>query len=204
MKRVIDIVVSAIGLLLVLPLLSIVVLCLYLEDRGPIFYVQRRAGRDGRPFDLLKLRSMRVNSLPVGAVGQVDPDHPLVTRTGRLLRRSKLDEVPQLLNVLRGEMSLVGPRPTVPEQVVGYDDFERRRLLVRPGMTGWAQVNGNTRLSWRERIQLDSWYVDHRSVLLDLRILVSTATVVIHGERVNEKAVQEAREHADSLDRSRR
>ena len=196
-KRTVDVVVAGLLLVLLLPVLAVAAGLILLEDGPPVLYRQSRAGRGGAPFRLLKLRSMRVNELPVSVVGQVRGGHGMVTRVGRVLRRLKLDETPQLVNVLRGEMSVVGPRPTVPEQVAAYDEFQRRRLRVRPGMTGWAQVNGNVELSWDERILLDVWYVDHPSLLLDLKILLRTAWVVAAGERRDTRALEIARAYAD-------
>ena len=170
----------------------------------PVFFRQARAGKNGVSFDLLKFRSMKLNRLSVAEMGVIKQDHPMVTPLGRILRRFKIDELPQLLNVLKGEMSLVGPRPTVPEQVDEYTEFQRRRLNVRPGITGWAQINGNTSLSWEDRIRLDVWYVDNWSLGMDLRILLETMATVIRGERVNEKRLEEAKRHESDLGRSGR
>jgi lipopolysaccharide/colanic/teichoic acid biosynthesis glycosyltransferase len=142
---------------------------------------------------------MRVHGLPTTEVGQVYETHPMVTRVGRLLRRFKIDELPQLVNVLLGDMSIVGPRPALPEALAGYDEFQRRRLEVRPGLTGWAQVNGSARLTWDERILLDVWNIDHWSHGLDLRILARTLGVVLWGERPNRRALAAARAHAARL-----
>ncbi len=202
LKRCLDATGSTLVLALALPLFLCVAGLVLLEDRGPVFYRQRRVGLGGRPFELLKFRSLRVHDLSTEVVGQVSGSHPLVTRTGRVIRRLKIDELPQLLNVLRGDMSLVGPRPTVPEQVERYDAFQRRRLEMRPGITGWAQVNGNVQLSWDERITLDVWYVDHWSPVLDARILARTVAVVLFGERPNLQALVEARAYADGAGRS--
>jgi lipopolysaccharide/colanic/teichoic acid biosynthesis glycosyltransferase len=203
-KRSLDVAAAASGLLLLSPIMLAAAALVALEDGRPVLYRQRRVGRSGRQFELLKFRSMRVNDVPVEVLGQPGDAHPLLLRSGRVLRRLKVDELPQLLNVLRGEMSLVGPRPTIPEQVERYGPFERRRLLVRPGLTGWAQVNGNTLLSWPERIVLDVWYVDHWSLRLDVRILVDTISVVLLGERRNESALHQALTHANGTGRSRR
>jgi lipopolysaccharide/colanic/teichoic acid biosynthesis glycosyltransferase len=163
-------------LLLVLtsPLLLVAALAIKLEDRGPVLYRQRRVGKDGSDFELLKLRTMIVGAEKVGAGNAVNEGDPRITRTGRLLRRLSLDELPQLWNVVRGEMALVGPRPTLRYQVERYTDRQRRRLDVQPGITGWAQVNGRASLPWDERIELDVWYVEHRSAWLDLKILART------------------------------
>jgi lipopolysaccharide/colanic/teichoic acid biosynthesis glycosyltransferase len=196
-KRFLDIIVASAALVLTAPVLVVAAFFVYFEDGGPVFFLQPRTGRYGRVFQLLKLRSMRVNRLPLDTVGQVKGDHYLVTRVGRVLRRLKLDELPQLLNVVKGEMSVVGPRPTVPEATSRYTLAQARRLLVRPGMTGWAQVNGNIELSWDDRILLDIWYVDHRSLALDVRILARTIAVVLFGERPNRKALAMAQAHAN-------
>src|SRR5262245_34242630 len=171
------------GLLLVVtsPLLAGAAIAIKLESRGPVFYRQRRVGRAGRPFDLWKLRTMVPGAESMGAGIYVLDGDPRITRAGRLLRRFSLDELPNLVNVLRGEMSIVGPRPTVQEQVDRYTDRQLRRLEVKPGITGWAQVNGRTSLSWPERIELDVWYVENRSLRLDLRILARTARLLASG-----------------------
>jgi lipopolysaccharide/colanic/teichoic acid biosynthesis glycosyltransferase len=163
------------------PLLALAAVAIRLESRGPVLFRQRRVGRDGRPFDLWKLRTMVPGAQAMGAGIYVLEGDPRITRVGRLLRRYSLDELPNLANVLRGEMAIVGPRPTVQEQVDRYTDRQRRRLEVKPGITGWAQVNGRTSLPWPERIELDVWYVEHRSALLDLRILLRTARMLLTG-----------------------
>ncbi len=152
-----------------------------LDTRGPVFYRQSRVGREGRPFRIWKLRTMTVGAEHSGAGLYIEPGDARITRAGRTLRRFSLDELPNLLNVLAGEMAIVGPRPTVQEQVDRYTDHQRRRLEVKPGITGWAQVNGRTSLSWPERIDLDVWYVDHRSLRLDLRILGRTVKLLATG-----------------------
>jgi lipopolysaccharide/colanic/teichoic acid biosynthesis glycosyltransferase len=164
------------------PLLALAALLIKLESRGPVFYRQRRVGKDGQPFQLWKLRTMVPGAEAMGAGIYVVEGDPRITRVGRLLRRFSLDELPNLVNVLRGEMAIVGPRPTVQEQVDRYTDRQRRRLEVRPGITGWAQVNGRTSLPWPERIELDVWYVEHRSLRLDLRILARTARMLATGK----------------------
>lgn len=195
-SRALDIALSSVALALTWPALAAAAALIVLEDGGPVFYPQERVGKDGRLFRMHKLRSMRVNDLPVHVVGQVSHEHPMVTRVGRFIRRYKIDELPQMLDVLTGEMSVVGPRPTVAEQVERYTPFQRRRLEVRPGITGWAQVNGATALTWDERIMLDVWYIDHRSFWLDLRILLRTPAVALLGERPHPEALREAQEHA--------
>jgi lipopolysaccharide/colanic/teichoic acid biosynthesis glycosyltransferase len=178
-KRALDIVGASVGLTISAPLLAASALAVRLEDGGPVFFRQERVGLDGRLFDVLKLRTMIVDAHTQGAGYAVDKGDSRITRIGKLLRRTSLDELPQLWNVVRGEMSLVGPRPTLSYQVEQYTERQRRRLEVRPGLTGWAQVNGRASLSWPERIELDVWYVEHRSLALDLRILLRTALVLL-------------------------
>jgi lipopolysaccharide/colanic/teichoic acid biosynthesis glycosyltransferase len=152
-----------------------------IESRGPVLYTQRRVGKDGVPFDLWKLRTMVSGAEQMGAgIGVLEGD-PRITRVGSLLRRFSLDELPNLVNVLRGEMAIVGPRPTIQAQVDRYTERQRRRLEVKPGITGWAQVNGRTSLPWPERIELDVWYVENRSLRLDLKILAMTVRLLATG-----------------------
>ena len=181
MSRALDVALSAALLLITSPLLALAAIVIRLESRGPVFYRQLRVGRAGEPFQLWKLRTMVPGAESMGAGLYVLEGDPRITRTGRLLRRFSLDELPNLVNVLRGDMAIVGPRPTVQEQVDRYTDRQRRRLEVKPGITGWAQVNGRTSLSWPERIELDVWYVEHRSMRLDLRILTKTARMLATG-----------------------
>jgi lipopolysaccharide/colanic/teichoic acid biosynthesis glycosyltransferase len=156
-------------------------LAIKLEDGGPVLYRQRRVGRDGREFELVKLRTMVVGAETQGAGWAVNRGDPRITRVGRVLRRLSLDELPQLWNVVRGEMSLIGPRPTLKYQVDRYTDHQRRRLEVKPGITGWAQIHGRAALPWEERIELDVWYVEHRSPRLDLKILLRTPLALFGG-----------------------
>ena len=178
MSRALDIVVSAAVLVVTSPLLLVAAVAIRLEG-GSVIYRQRRVGRGGEVFEMLKLRTMVSGSDPVGVGTVVTRDDPRVTRVGRLLRRTSLDELPNLVNVLRGEMAIVGPRPTIPAQVDGYTPRQARRHEVRPGITGWAQVQGRAGIPWEERIELDVWYVDHRSAALDARILLRTIWLVI-------------------------
>ncbi len=152
-----------------------------LEDGGPVLYRQTRVGKDGVDFELLKLRTMVVGAERLGAGFAVDRGDPRITRVGRLLRRTSVDELPQLWNVLRGDMSVIGPRPTLRYQVERYTARQRRRLSVKPGLTGWAQVHGRATLSWEERIELDLWYVEHRSPRIDLEILLRTPLALFAG-----------------------
>ncbi len=181
-KRAFDFAAALVGLALSSPALLVIYLAVVLTSRGPGLFVQRRAGKDGRLFPLVKFRTMRTDHVhdPDPAIVIAD-DHAGVTAIGRFLRKSKLDEMPSLVNVLAGHMSLVGPRPTVPEQATAYDDFRRRRLAVRPGLTGLAIINGGTRLTWDERIEWDVYYVEHRCWRMDLRILLRTLSTLLTG-----------------------
>jgi lipopolysaccharide/colanic/teichoic acid biosynthesis glycosyltransferase len=181
-SRVLDIVLAAVLLVVTAPLLALAALAIRLESRGPVFYRQRRVGRHGRPFELWKLRTMVPGAESLGAGIYVLEGDPRITRVGRLLRRFSFDELPNLVNVLRGEMAIVGPRPTVQEQVDRYTERQLRRLEVKPGITGWAQINGRTSLPWPQRIELDVWYVEHRSLRLDVRILARTARMLASGQ----------------------
>ncbi|MGD0197683.1 MAG: sugar transferase [Solirubrobacteraceae bacterium] len=180
-RRAIDIVVAGGVLALASPLIALAAVAIKLTSPGPVIYRQRRVGRGGEEFDVLKLRTMVEGAEHLGAGLWVDEDDPRITRAGALLRRTSLDELPNLWNVLRGEMSLIGPRPTVPEQVAVYTERQRGRLQIRPGITGWAQVNGRAALPWGQRIELDLYYIEHRSALLDLRIVARTVPLLLHG-----------------------
>ena len=181
MTRPLDLALALVLLVVTAPLLGLAALAIKLESRGPVFYRQRRVGRDGRPFELVKLRTMVPGAEAMGAGIYVLEGDARITRVGRLLRRFSLDELPNLINVVRGELAIVGPRPTVQEQVGRYTERQRRRLEVKPGITGWAQINGRTSLPWPDRIELDVWYVEHRSLRLDLRILARTARMLASG-----------------------
>jgi lipopolysaccharide/colanic/teichoic acid biosynthesis glycosyltransferase len=181
MPRVFDVVVAALALVLLSPVLAIAAVAIKLGSPGPVIYRQRRIGKGGREFELLKLRTMVQGSDPVGVGVAITREDPRVTAAGRFLRRTSLDELPNLVNVLRGEMAIVGPRPTIPAQVVDYTPHQKRRHEVRPGLTGWAQVQGRAGIPWEERIELDVEYVDRRSAALDLRILVQTVWLLISG-----------------------
>jgi lipopolysaccharide/colanic/teichoic acid biosynthesis glycosyltransferase len=181
MPRAFDVALAALALLALAPVLAIAAIAIRLGSPGPVIYRQRRVGKDGREFELLKLRTMVQGSDPVGVGIAISRDDPRVTRAGRFLRRTSLDELPNLVNVLRGEMAIVGPRPTIPAQVKDYTPHQRRRHEVRPGLTGWAQVQGRAGIPWEERIELDVEYVDRRGALLDLRILAKTAWLLVTG-----------------------
>jgi len=180
-SRALDITVAGLGLIIAAPLLAVAVIAIRLETRGSPIYKQRRVGKDGKPFELLKLRTMVSGAEHVGAGLAVNYGDPRITRVGAILRRFSLDELPNLVNVLRGDMAVVGPRPTIQAQVDQYTHRQRRRLEVKPGITGWAQVNGRASLPWHERIELDVWYVDNRSFRLDLRILARTVRMLATG-----------------------
>jgi lipopolysaccharide/colanic/teichoic acid biosynthesis glycosyltransferase len=180
-NRALDVAGASLGLVLASPFLAAAAIAIKLDGGGPVLYRQQRVGKDGREFELVKLRTMVVGAERQGAGWAIDDGDPRITRVGSVLRRLSLDELPQLWNVVRGEMSLIGPRPTLAYQVEQYTPHQRRRLDVRPGITGWAQVQGRASLPWEERIELDVWYVDHRSPLLDLKILTRTPLALFGG-----------------------
>ena len=181
MNRTLDVVGASLGLVLASPFLVAAAIAIKLDDQGPVLYRQQRVGKDGHAFELVKLRTMVVGAERQGAGWAVNHGDTRITRVGSVLRRISLDEVPQLWNVVRGEMSLIGPRPTLAYQVEQYTPHQRRRLDVRPGITGWAQVQGRASLPWEERIELDVWYVDNRSPWLDAKILARTPLALFGG-----------------------
>ena len=181
MNRVADIALASLGLAVASPVLAAGMLAVKLADGGPVLYRQRRVGKDGEEFELLKLRTMVVGAERLGAGWAVDRGDPRITRAGRILRRLSIDELPQLWNVVRGEMSVIGPRPTLGYQVERYTPRQRRRLDVKPGITGWAQIHGRASIAWDERIELDVWYVEHRSPWIDLAILARTPPALFRG-----------------------
>jgi lipopolysaccharide/colanic/teichoic acid biosynthesis glycosyltransferase len=180
-NRALDAAGAGLGLAVASPVLAAAALAIKLDDGGPVFYRQRRVGLNGEEFELVKLRTMEVGAEHKGAGLAVNEGDSRITRAGRLLRRLSIDELPQLWNVVRGDMSLVGPRPTLAYQVERYTPRQRRRLEVRPGITGWAQIHGRARLPWEERIELDVWYVEHRSPWLDLKIIARTPSALFAG-----------------------
>jgi len=180
-NRAADVTVAGAALLLASPVLGLAALAVRLADGGPVLYRQTRVGKDGVDFELLKLRTMVVGAEAQGAGFAVDRGDPRITPVGRVLRRLSLDELPQLWNVVRGDMSVIGPRPTLRYQVERYTPRQRRRLEVKPGITGWAQIHGRARLPWPERIELDVWYAEHRSPWLDLKILAKTPLALLGG-----------------------
>jgi lipopolysaccharide/colanic/teichoic acid biosynthesis glycosyltransferase len=180
-KRLIDLAIAIPASILAAPLVGLACLAIRLESPGHPIYRQRRVGRNGRAFEIYKLRTMVRGAEFTGAGLAIQEGDDRITKVGALLRRTSLDELPNLWNVLRGEMSIVGPRPTVQVQVDQYTKRQRGRLDVKPGITGWAQVNGRASLPWSDRIELDLWYVEHRSLALDLEILAKTARLVLTG-----------------------
>jgi lipopolysaccharide/colanic/teichoic acid biosynthesis glycosyltransferase len=181
MRRAFDIVVAGAALVFFSPVLVAALIAIRLESPGSPIYRQRRVGINGEEFDVLKLRTMVTGAEHIGAGMAIDEGDTRITRVGGFLRRTSLDEIPNLINVLRGDMAVIGPRPTIPVQVAQYTERQRGRLAVKPGLTGWAQVNGRAALPWPERIELDLWYVEHRSWRLDFQILMRTARMVLSG-----------------------
>jgi lipopolysaccharide/colanic/teichoic acid biosynthesis glycosyltransferase len=181
MNRAADVALAGLGLVVAAPALAVAAAGVKLTGGGPVLYRQQRVGRGGAEFELLKLRTMVVGAESQGAGPAVDRGDPRITRVGRALRRLSIDELPQLWNVIRGDMSVIGPRPTLAYQVRRYTPRQRRRLEVKPGLTGWAQIHGRARLPWDERIELDVWYVEHRSPLVDLKILARTPLALFSG-----------------------
>jgi lipopolysaccharide/colanic/teichoic acid biosynthesis glycosyltransferase len=180
-RRALDLALALVGSIASAPLVAALAVLIRLESPGNPIYTQTRVGLDGEPFAIYKLRTMVSGAERIGAGLAISAGDDRITRLGAILRRYSLDELPNLWNVLRGEMSIVGPRPTIPVQVEQYSPRQRGRLAVKPGLTGWAQVNGRASLPWPERIELDLWYVEHRSLALDLRILGRTVGMVRSG-----------------------
>jgi lipopolysaccharide/colanic/teichoic acid biosynthesis glycosyltransferase len=183
-SRALDLLIAAVGSVLTAPLVGVLVVLIRLESPGSPIYTQTRVGRDGRPFEIYKLRTMVKDAEHQGAGLAIAAGDSRITRVGDVLRRYSLDELPNLWNVLRGDMAIVGPRPTLEGQVRHYSERQRGRLTVRPGITGWAQINGRATLPWPERIELDLWYVEHRSLALDLRIMGRTFHRVLTGHGI--------------------
>jgi len=178
MKLIFDILASGIALVVLLPIFTIVGIFIKLDSKGPVFFVQERAGKDGKIFRAYKLRTMVNNAVEMGLGYEIEKNDSRITRVGKHLRWG-IDELPQLINVFKGDMSLVGPRPALVGQVERYTKEHRRRLEMKPGITGWALINGRNKLTWPERIKLDIWYIDHWSLWLDFKILFKTIWVVI-------------------------
>lgn len=205
-----DRVLAALGLVVLAPVFAAIWVWVRRDAGSPVFFSQLRAGKDGVPFRLLKVRTMVPDAVTVGQeLGLTDdpfgvvPEDPRITRSGRILRRTGLDELPQLVNILRGEMSVVGPRPDLVEQAANYTKAERRRLSVRPGLTGWSQTHGREEIGWPERIEQDLWYIDRWSLWLDLKILFLTVAQLFRPDpepvedRMNIERARAARERAD-------
>jgi len=190
-KRIIDIAVSSAVLVISAPLFLLIAMAIKLDDPGPVFFRQKRVGRNRSNFEIFKFRTMVIDAENKGAGVFVEEDDPRITRVGKILRSTSLDELPQLINVFRGEMSLVGPRPTLAYQVEKYDQEQLRRLMVKPGVTGWAQVNGRNMLTWPERIKLDLWYIDNWTLWLDLKILFKTFLVVFSRQDLYRKKMED-------------
>lgn len=183
-KRLFDFLFSLILLIVLSPLFLIIAVLIKLDSEGEVFFRQERAGLNGRPFMIYKFRTMVKNAEKIGDGYYTGENDPRITRIGKFLRKTSLDELPQLINILKGEMSVIGPRPTLMYQVEKYDDFQRKRLLMRPGVTGLAQVNGRNSLSWPERIKYDVYYVENWSLWMDIKIFFKTFLVVLRGEGV--------------------
>ena len=191
-KRIFDFFVSTISLILLLPLFFVITVLIKIDSRGPIFFRFERVGRNGKSFKPCKFRTMEKKAIETGLGYTVSKDDSRITKMGKFLRRSGLDELPQLINVIKGEMSLVGPRPTFSYQVEKYSDFQRKRLLARPGITNLVVIKGRNLLSWEERIKYDVWYIEHWSFWLDIKILLITPFVVLSGKGVyGEKGVND-------------
>ncbi len=181
-KYLFDKVVSLIALVILLPLFLVVAVLIKIDSKGPVFFMQERVGKNGKIFKTFKFRTMIAGADEKTKGVYIDKENPYVTKMGKFLRRSGIDELPQVINVLKGDMSFVGPRPTLEYQIKKYNDFQKKRLLMKPGITGWALINGRNMLTWPERIKLDVWYVEHWSFWLDIKILFKTIWVVARGE----------------------
>ncbi|MET3028179.1 sugar transferase [Flavobacterium sp. UW10123] len=180
-KTIVDVIVSAVGFLVLSPIFIIVTICLYFSNDGKPFFFQLRPGKDGKIFKIMKFKTMNDKK---DTNGELLPDAERLTKTGKFVRKTSLDELPQLLNVLKGDMSLVGPRPLLPEYLLLYNDFQKQRHNVKPGITGWAQINGRNAISWEDKFNLDVWYVQHLSALLDLKIILRTIRKVVKSEDI--------------------
>lgn len=175
----IDFLGAMIGLIILAIPFAIIGIAIKLDSEGPVLFKSVRVGKDKKPFLMYKFRSMIKDAVNVGLGLAVAEKDPRITTVGKILRKYSIDELPQLINILKGEMSFIGPRPALPHQVEKYTEWEKRRLEVKPGITGWAQVNGRNLLTWKERIKYDIWYVDNLSLLLDVKILFRTIRVII-------------------------
>ena len=185
LKRIIDVMVSGVGLIILFPIFVAIGILIKLDSKGPVFFVQERVGKDGKTFQAYKLRTMVDKAEKIGLEYDIEKNDFRITRIGKYLRWG-IDELPQLINVFKGEMSLVGPRPTLLYQVNQYTKREKKRLKMKPGITGWALINGRNSLSWQEKINLDIWYINHFSLYLDIKILIKTPFVVAKGNNLYE------------------
>ena len=183
-KRILDLLLGIIGLILTSPLWLYIIIRIKSEDHGPVFFIQERVGKDGKLFRMYKFRSMVMGAEQKGAGVFVSAEDKRITKIGRFIRKTSIDELPQLINVLKGEMSVVGPRPTLAYQVKRYNERQRRRLSVKPGITGWAQINGRNTMTWPEKIELDLWYIDHWSIGLDFKIIGKSIWSVLKREGI--------------------
>lgn len=182
-KRIIDLLLALIGLILLSPVFIIIIISLYFANEGKPFFFQKRSGKNAKPFYIIKFKTMNDKK---DKEGNLLPDNERLTKVGVLVRKTSLDEIPQFINILKGDMSLIGPRPLLPEYENFYDPIQKRRSEVTPGITGWAQVNGRNAISWEERFKLDVWYVDNISFKLDLKILFLTIKKTIKSEGIND------------------
>lgn len=198
-KRFFDLVFCVCSAVVLIPVTAIIALCIKLDSRGPVFYMQERIGKNGTPFNMYKFRSMLILEESYDTSGNPLENYARITRIGKILRATSIDELPQLVNVLKGDMSLIGPRPTLRYQVEKYDDRQRRRLEVKPGLTGWAQVNGRNSLTWDEKINFDIDYVKKMSFCLDLTIIKRTFGVLLKQEAVAFEKHDHLSEHADDF-----
>ena len=183
-KRILDFITSFIGLLILSPLFLLATISLYFANQGKPFFFQKRPGKNGKIFKIIKFKTMNDKR---NSTGELLSDELRLTKIGAFVRKTSLDEIPQLINVLKGEMSLIGPRPLLPEYLNLYNDFQKRRNEVRPGISGWAQVNGRNTISWEQKFKYDVWYVDHLNFLLDLKILVMTVKKVFVSEGITQE-----------------
>lgn len=182
LKRFFDLFFSILGIIILSPLMLIIAIVIKLDSKGPIIYKQERLGKDGRVFKIYKFRTMIMNAEKIGSGLFTYENDPRITRVGKILRKTSLDELPQLFNVLKGEMSFVGPRPPVPYYPKRWSEYtseEKKRFSMKPGITGWAQVNGRNEIDWPKRIKLDIWYVDNWSLFLDIKIILKSVEVVL-------------------------
>lgn len=184
MKRLTDIVLSLLLLVLLSPLFLLIAVAIKLDSEGSVFFIQERVGKDKKLFGIYKFRTMVENAVNMGSGYLTEEKDPRITRVGNILRKTSLDELPQLINILKGEMSLIGPRPTLLYQVEQYDDYQLQRLKMKPGVTGWAQVNGRNSISWPERIILDVYYVNNYSLLFDFKIFLRTFKVIFEADKI--------------------